>query len=372
MMFFVPANDAAIHVRTVAEFRQASTDAKPGTTILLEPGNYPGGIALSNLHGTAKAPIVIGAAEPAHPPVFNGGGSALQISKVSYLTVRDLTVSGANDNGINVDDGGTYTVPSHHITLRNLRIANLPKGNHDGLKLSGLDDFRVEGCRIEKWGGSAIDMVGCHRGTITGCDFRDGGDSGVQCKGGSAEIRILRCRFTDFGERAVNAGGSTGLPFFRPPIASVPEGKRYEGHAITVSGCTFSGGVTPVAFVGVDGALFSYNTIVNPGRWAFRILQETSTPDFIPSRNGRFERNLVVFRSDQWSAGGVNVGGGTDAPSFRFRENFWLCSDRPQDSKPRLPAPEVGGVYGTDPGLKADLSVDVRSPARLFGAHAYE
>ncbi len=45
----------------------------------------------------------------------------------------------------------------------------------------------------------------------------------------------------------MNAGGSTGDPFFRPLDAP------YEAAAITVEGCTFSGGETPIAFVGVHG-----------------------------------------------------------------------------------------------------------------------
>ena len=100
-----------------------------------------------------------------------------------------------------------------------------PTGNRDGIKLSGVDDFRVEGCTVERWGsgGSGIDMVGCHRGEIVGCTFRHGdttGDSGVQAKGGSRDVVIRRCRFEHAGQRAVNLGGSTGLAFFRPK----PEG----------------------------------------------------------------------------------------------------------------------------------------------------
>ncbi len=344
--------------------------ATPGTQILLRPGEYAGGIGLVGLHGTAVAPIIIGASDPQNPPVIVGGGSGMQLSRVSHLVVRDLTIRGAKDNGLNVDDGGTYTQPSHHVTLRNVRVSTLPAGNHDGIKLSGIDDFRVESCRVEKWGGSAIDMVGCHRGVIAACDFRDGGDSGVQCKGGSADITISRCRFVESGERGVNAGGSTGLPFFRPPIGAISAGKRYEAKDVAVVGNTFDGGGAAVAFVGVDGAAVRFNTIRNPGRWAFRILQETATPDFVPSRRGRIEDNLIVFRSERWSEGGVNVGSGTDPGSFRFARNFWFCADRPAGSTPRLPTPEIGGVYGRDPMLREDLTVAPGSPAVRVGAHA--
>lgn len=368
--FLLPTQGVAVYVGNSVELRSAASKAVPGTQILLRPGEYVGGIAVAGLHGTTAAPITIGASDPQQPPVIVGGGSGMQLSQVSHLVLRDMVIREAKDNGLNVDDGGSYVQPSHHVTLRNIRVSTLPAGNHDGIKMSGIDDFRVESCRVEKWGGSAIDMVGCHRGVIEGSEFRDGGDSGVQCKGGSADITISRCRFVEFGERGVNAGGSTGLPFFRPPIGTVAEGKRYEAKNIVVVGNTFDGGGAAVTFVGVDGAAVRFNTIHNPGRWAFRILQETATPDFVPSRRGRIEDNLIVFRSDRWSAGGVNVGSGTDPESFRFARNFWFCADRPQDSTPRLPTPEVGGVYSRDPKLREDLSVAADSPALRVGAHA--
>lgn len=290
---------------------------------------------------------------------------------MSHFEIEGLRIRNARGNGLNIDDGGTLDTPSHHVVIRNVHVSDLPKGNHDGIKLSGLDDFRVENCTVERWGGSAIDMVGCHRGVITGGTFRQGGDSGVQAKGGSSAIEIARCRFEEPGERGVNLGGSTGEPFFRPPIAKMPAQGRYEAKNVTVQGCTFQGAVAPLAFVGVDGATVRFNTIYNPGRWAIRILQETRSPGFVPSHNGLFEDNLVVFRSDRWASGGVNVGDGTAPETFRFRRNFWFCEDRPDGSRPRLPTPEANGTYGRDPGLRKDLTVERTSPAVRFGAHAW-
>jgi hypothetical protein len=366
-----PVPSETIEVRDAAGFRQAVARAKPGSRILLAPGEYTGGFHFRDLHGTPRQPILIAAADPSRPPRFSGGGSALQLSDVSHLELRDLAFAQAEGNGLNIDDGGTYETPSHHVTLRNLRVSDLPSGNNDGIKLSGLEDFRVLDCTVERWGGSGVDMVGCHRGVIEGCTFREGGDSGVQGKGGTSDVAIRGCRFENFGGRGVNVGGSTGLPFFRPPVAKVPAGQRYEARNLTVEGCTFSGGEAPVAFVGVDGAVVRFNTIVHPRRWALRILQETRTPDFVPCRNGLVESNLVVFRSDQWFEGGVNVGSGTRPETFRFRRNFWFCSDRPERSAPKLPTPEAEGIVGQDPRLQADYQVAPDSPARRVGAHAF-
>jgi hypothetical protein len=178
-------------------------------------------------------------------------------------------------------------------------------------------------------------------------------------KGGSSGILVQRCRFEDAGGRAVNIGGSTGLPYFRRR----PQG--YEARDITVEDCTFSGSMAPVAFVGVDGAVVRHNTIYRPTRWAVRILQENQGADFVPSRNGRFENNIVAFRSDELRAP-VNVGGGTAPETFTFAGNLWHCLDRPADTRRlvQLPVAETRGRYGVDPQFAAPAQGDLHVRAR--------
>lgn len=335
--------------------------AKAGTEVLIAPGTYEGGIFVEGLHGTPDRTIAIRGADPANPPKF----VSWQLSRVSHLEIGHLILEGAKSNGLSVDDGGRE--PSHHVRIHDIQVRDLPQGNHDGIKLSGLDDFVVERCVVERWGGSAVDMVGCHRGVIRACTFRDGGDSGVQAKGGSSDVVVRSNRFERAGQRGVNLGGSTGMPYFRPL------GAKYEARNLTVEGCTFVGGVAVVAFVGVDGALVRFNTIHLPERWALRILQETVDEGFVRSRNGRFEDNLVAFRSS-WASGGVNVGGNVEAQTFRFARNFWFCEDRPSASRPQLPTAEEDGVYGMDPQFATStdggLAVRSTSPAAKVGAHA--
>jgi len=367
--------NASIRVKDAREFREAVSKATAGTTILLEPGDYPGGLHFSNLNGLPGRPVVIRSADADRPARIVGGGSGLQLSSVSHLEVRSLVVEKATGNGINIDDGGNIGKPSHHIVLRNLLVTDLPKGNRDAIKLSGVDDFTVADCKVERWGGSGIDMVGCHRGTISNCKFLSGGDNGVQTKGGSSNIRVVSSQFVNAGQRGVNIGGSTGMAFFRPPIDKMPLNGRYEAKDILVSGCTFMGSAAPIAFVGVVGAAVSFNTIYRPERWAIRILQETVAPEFAKCQGGTFTNNLIVFRSSQWASGGVNVGPNTLPQSFRFATNFWYCEDRPEASRPSLPKTESDGIYGRNPEFvdapQMNFRVSVTSPARNVGAHAF-
>lgn len=352
--------DSTIVIDSTAGLVAAMRAPKPGTKILLKPGNYAGGMHFTDIQGDRSKRIVLGSVDPKNPARIVGGGSGLQFSDVSYFDIQDLIIERSTGNGLNIDDAGTYETPSHHVTISNVQVYDLPKGNHDGIKLSGVQDFRVEHCRVERWGGSAVDMVGCSSGLIWDSVFKRGGDSGVQCKGGSKDITISGCRFEDFGQRGVNIGGSTGFEYFRPPLAKVAEGERFEAKDVKVHDNIFVGGVATMAFVGSVGGQVSYNTIYNPGRWALRILQETTDATFLPASDGEFTDNLVIFRANSWASGGVNIGPGTKPDTFKFARNQWFCEDAPTRSRPNLPTTEADAVYGSDPLLYDAAGGDFR------------
>lgn len=342
------ADAAEIRVADSAALRRALEQLVPGTVLLLEPGVYEGGVSLRDVAGTERAPIVIQGAQPHRPPVFQKGGTALQVSDCRYLTLRNLTVEGFPGNGINVDDGGSFETPAHHIVIENVTILETgPKGNHDALKMSGVDHFTVRQCHFEAWGGSGIDVVGCHHGVVEDCTFTGRAgfsqDNAVQLKGGTEDVLVQCCQFTSAGQRCVNLGGSTGLEFFRPKV------QDYEAKNITVAGNRFVGSMAPVAWVTAEGGHVHHNTIVLPDKWVLRILQESSDARFKPSHDGLFEHNLVIFDSRVQVF--VNVGARTAPETFVFRHNVWC--DAQGSRVPSLPVPEKDGVYLSSVGAES-------------------
>jgi hypothetical protein len=365
------AMSQTVTVDTRDQIVKAIDQAQPGTTILIAPGTYQGGLHFNGLHGEAGKPIILAGADKESPPVFQGRNSCFHLTDPAFVELHNLVLTDATGNGLNIDDGGSYDTPAHHVTLHGLVVRDVgPKGNRDGFKLSGLDSFRVENCIFERWGdsGSAIDMVGCHDGAVIGCTFRYRGDvaaNGVQTKGGSRDIVIQRCRFENAGSRSVNIGGSTGLKYFRPKVDG------YEAKDIIVEDCTFIGSSAPICFVGVDGATVRYNTIYRPERYVLRILQESQGRQFVPCRNGVFSNNVIAFRSDE-TRGTTNIGGRTAPDTFKFAGNHWYCIDRPdRGSRPSLPVKQTGASCGTDPQFvnaeSGELRLKETSPVRDAG-----
>ena len=135
---------ATIDVSTDAQFHAALRDAQSGTRIRIAPGTYAGGVHASGLAGTAERPIVIEGADPAKPPVFEGGAEAIHLTDPAHVTLRRLVVRGQTGNGINIDDGGSCDSP-HHI-IRDVG----PTANHDALKMSGDDGAVARGNTIRR------------------------------------------------------------------------------------------------------------------------------------------------------------------------------------------------------------------------------
>lgn len=333
---------ATVEVREAGALKAALRTLVAGDTLKIHPGDYQGGNFVENLSG-----LTVEAADPANPPHFVGGSNGWHFSRCAGLVVRNLRISGQTGNGINVDDAGPERGMVLGTTLENLMVSDIgPEGNFDAIKCSGLSGLIIRGCQISGWGGQAIDLVGCQKVVISHCRIVGKAGfsqhTGPQFKGGCEDVTLENCELIHAGARPVQAGGSTGMIYFRPL------GAKFEARRIIIRNNRIEGGECACAFTGVDGAEFSGNTIIRPSKWIFRILAETLDEGFPPTRNVQITKNTIVWRQAE-VATTLNIGPHTAPETFVFANNLWFAEDKPEASKPTLPVEETGGIYGRPP-----------------------
>lgn len=336
-----------------AGLMQAIPHVLPGDTMMIHEGIYAGGLTIFNLKGTDAKWIMIMAKEN-EEIIFQGGTNSWQMIDAAYIHIKGIIFQNQTGNGFNIDDGGDYSTPAHHIIFEKCVFRDIQAtGNNDLLKMSGVDHFEIKECRFlnGSQGGSGVDMVGCHNGIIHQCYFEQMGSNSIQAKGGCEYIRIERNYFKNGGNRSLNLGGSTGLQYFRPLDA------RFEAARIKVLANVFVGSEAPVAFVGCIETEVINNTIYLPGKWVLRILQETvDTSRFFPCSNNIFRNNLIY--KDNKVSTDCNIGPNTMPETFIFSNNLWYHSQNPGWAGPAtLPVTDHNSLINTDP-LFEDMSTE--------------
>ena len=336
---------------TSAEELSAALDAAgEGDEIVLEPGTYAGQLYRENLRQ-----VTIRSADRDNPAVIEGGDYGLHLADPVEVTLSDLVFQGQAENGINIDDAGSFETPARNIRLIRITVKDIVKsGNHDAIKMAGVENFLIDGARVENWGddGSAIDFVGCRKGLVQNSllihtALKVGG-SGIRPKGGSADIviRANRIELPVGSGRAIQAGGSTDAEFFR-----FAEGDNdYEAARITMEGNVVIGGGAAFSWVNIDGGLVHHNLVRGPAPWVMRILNENEGSAIVVTKNGEFSDNEIAFETGGEFNTAVNVGDNTEPETFRFTRNSWLnlADPTPDGSRPKLPTEESDGVYGEE------------------------
>jgi hypothetical protein len=381
------ATAKTVHVSSRSALVHAVKQAQPGTTILVAPGTYAGGMFFTDVHGGPNAPIVIAAENPHRPPLINGHTEGMHFADPAWLQLKNLAFKGSTGNDLNIDDRGSDQFTAHDIVLKGLHIINTAYGPYiQGIKLTGLKNLRIENCRIDSYPvdiGSGIDIAGSKNVVIDGCTFKQTYRA-IQMKGGMDHVQVTHNHFVQpfvgHGRdiRELQIGGSMGAcclgHFKTKPWAQARD--------VTVAGNTFVGSQTPVLFIGSVDATVKYNTFYRPGKWIFRILRENRGSRFAKTRDGVFTHNIIVYRTSEMEPSyPVDIGpasSGVLPGSFTIGHNWWYAENDPRRSKPvfsgRLPG-EADGVYGTDPQLanasRDDLSLKPDSPAKAYGAGAY-
>ena len=338
----------------------AASSITPGDTLLLQAQVFSNGTQfLYDIHGTAAAPIVI-KAEVQHQSIFQGGTEAIHLVRCKHIIIEGVVAQGQTGNGFNIDDGGDYTEPAKHITIRDCIFKDMAaSGNNDFLKVSGVDSFLIENCQFINGGGggAGVDFVGCHWGTVQDCYFDDPGVFGIQNKGGTQFIRIQRNTFKNISQRALNLGGNTGLEFFRPPLPD-PIVEAFEAADLDVFSNVFIGCWAPIAYVGCVRVKVYNNTFYHPENWVLRILQETTEPGFLPCSNNEFKNNIIQLPNDLTE---VNTGPNTEPTTFEFSNNLWF-NESNNNWSPVLPVTDFNQIID-NPQLVDPSTENYRIPS---------
>ena len=345
-------------VSNTEEFAAALEAAGPGDEIVMRPGVYGGDHYREKLDQ-----VTIRSADPKRPAIIEGGSQGMQLSDPTNVTLRDIVFRNQELIGLNIDDGGSPETPANNITLKNVIVRDMvTEGNHDGIKLSGVDDFLIDGIQVINWGpgGSAVDMVGCHHALVQNSNFVHTGkgvDGGVfRPKGGCKDVVFCanRIQLPSGGGRAIQAGGQTDEEFFR----FIDGDTGYEANQVIAEGNVVLGGSSAFCWVNIDGGIFHHNVIYRPGQWVARILnEEIEELPMVDTQNGQFNDNVIVFNdTDDEFNEAVNHSDKVLLETFRFARNRWLNLANPnaEGSRPNLPTQEAEGVYGVDPAVSID------------------
>ena len=279
-----------------------ANSAQSGDTIQLNPGTYTTGM-YPNAGFTG---VTIRSTNPANPAVFSGAG--MQFPDAHNITVSDIVMQNTAGNYINAFNSDSSGPAATNFTFRNMTFQNPVYSTSVqtiGLKMAGVDGFTIDNCRFNGFsnmsGALGIDGVGVHQGTVThsvfdttGAQVGGGGGYGIQFKGASADITIRANRFVDTyrtGQRGINNGGSTGVPYFRPQPPPL-----YEATDVTMEGNVFSGWRAPVDFASNDGGTFRNNLVYRPiGYFAWITTESVINGITYQAKNGSVLSNRFIW-----------------------------------------------------------------------------
>lgn len=134
-----PASSASGSIinATPTDYASLLRTLKPGDTLVLAAGTYPG-MSVYDLNGTPNSPVTITGPSSGSPAVILGsaGENTLRIQNSSYVIIKKLEVNPQNLGG----DGVNGQTVSHDITLDNLYI----HGCSDDQGTVGISTNRAE------------------------------------------------------------------------------------------------------------------------------------------------------------------------------------------------------------------------------------
>lgn len=360
--------------------------AQPGDEIILMPGNHRP-VTLSNLTGAPGNPIIIRGLDPNRPPTIVAKRRGIVLHKPKYVIIQDIIITGATLTGILVDNqipdpAEFFNPPAQtqqepwdaNVIFRNVTVLKTgPEGRRHAIELRGLRDVRIIDCKFEGWGGSALEIVGCHNVLVEKCKFMELEDfsqyHAIQIRAGSTRVNITNCQFDVDCEGVVSIGAVSRRNDFCPSIPTNAKAlSQYEARHVQLQHCTFNKGMFPIAMLHADDCLIRNNTFIRPRSAVLGVTHITDVSVVAVANRGIFGGNLIV-----WEPGDITryiyFSQRIDKTTFAIEQNLWWSGELVQDRKKLGAFPKQGQwpqILDIDPKLDGQ-HMPTEQKAALFG-----
>lgn len=323
----------------------AAAAATPGTRILLAPRSY-GTVTLTDLHGSATAPIWIEGPVTAPRATFTGT-NAIHLVRPQYVVLQHLDFTSLSGDAINADDGGQSMFgAAHHLAMVDIKSTSV----NTTFQLTGVTDVAIYDSTLVS-GSRGVQLVGVHRAVVARLAMTSLSYSSFQAAGGSRDIVLRQSRITTDGNRAVWIGGSSTENEFRPLLAAAD---NYEARDVRIFNNFIDGDVAAITCSSCTDALIANNRITGTLSYVVRVINE-----HMSALNGhafpmpgtlRVIGNAIEVTTNPY---GTRMESNTTCAACEYSHNLWLEIDNPIDSTPPLPVTETNSIYGVASGYDA-------------------
>jgi len=152
---------ATVYEASPNDYRQSIKRLRAGDTLLLAAGEYREGLAVHELSGAPRRPIVIAGPAQGAPAVFvaQAGRNTVSIVDSGFVLIRNLVLEGNNVpvDGVKAEGHARW---AHHITLENLII----RGYGNNQQTVGISTK----CPAWNWVIRGVTIVGAGTGMYLG------------------------------------------------------------------------------------------------------------------------------------------------------------------------------------------------------------